>query len=83
MPKVKSRPPEELTFEQAFEELQTVVAALESGEPALEDSLKLFERGQALADRCSQLLEQAELRLRQLVPDDRGGHREEGFEAGE
>jgi exodeoxyribonuclease VII small subunit len=77
MAKAKARPAEELTFEQAFEELQTVVASLESGEPALEESLALFERGQALADRCSHLLEHAELRLRQLVPDERGGEREE------
>jgi exodeoxyribonuclease VII small subunit len=83
MPKAKSKPPEELTFEQALEELQEVVAGLESGELALEDSLRLFERGQALAERCSQLLEQAELRLRQLVPDDRGGYREEDLEVEE
>jgi exonuclease VII small subunit len=36
-----------------------------------------------LADRCSQLLEQAELRLRQLVPDERGGYREEELEVEE
>ena len=80
MPKAKARAPEEMTFEQAFEELQEIVAGLESGDLALEDSLKLFERGQALAKRCSQLLEQAELRLRQLVPDERGGYREEDLE---
>ena len=83
MPKAKAKPPEELTFEQAFEELREVVAGLESGELALEDSLKLFERGQALADRCSQLLEQAELRLRQLVPTERGGYLEEDLEVEE
>jgi len=83
MPKAKSKPPEELTFEQAFEELQEVVAALESGDLPLEDSLRLFERGQALAERCSQLLEHGELRLKQLVPDDRGGYREEDLEVEE
>jgi exodeoxyribonuclease VII small subunit len=80
MPKTKAKPPEELTFEQALEELQEVVGNLESGELALEDSLRLFERGQALADRCGQLLEQAELRMRQLVPDERGGYQEEDLE---
>jgi exodeoxyribonuclease VII small subunit len=65
-----------MTFEQAFEELQEVVAGLESGDQALEESLRLFERGQALAGRCGKLLEQAELRLRQLVPDGEGGSRE-------
>ena len=83
MPKAKAKPPEELMFEQALEELQEVVGSLESGELALEDSLNLFERGQALADRCSQLLEQAELRMRQLVPDERGGYREEDLEVEE
>lgn len=83
MPKAKTKSPEELTFEQAFEELQEVVAGLESGELSLEDSLRLFERGQALAERCSQLLEQAELRLKQLVPDESGGAREEDFEVEE
>jgi exodeoxyribonuclease VII small subunit len=83
MPRAKAKPPEELTFEQAFEELQEVVAGLESGELSLEDSLRLFERGQALAERCSQLLEKAELRLRQLVPDESGGSREEDLEVEE
>ena len=83
MPKAKTKPPEELTFEQAFEELQEVVAGLESGELSLEDSLRLFEKGQALAERCGQLLEQAELRLKQLVPDENGGAREEDFEVEE
>lgn len=83
MAKAKPRPPEELTFEEAFEELQEVVAGLESGETALEESLRLFERGQALADRCSRLLEKAELRLRALVPDESGGYREEDLEVEE
>jgi exodeoxyribonuclease VII small subunit len=65
-----------MTFEQAFEELQEVVAGLESGDQPLEESLRLFERGQALSDRCGKLLEQAELRLRQLVPDGESGSRE-------
>jgi exodeoxyribonuclease VII small subunit len=43
----------------------------------LDEALKLFERGQTLSERCSALLEQAELRLRQLVPDEAGEYREE------
>ena len=62
----KSKPPDEMRFEEAFEELATLVGKLESGDLELEESLGLFERGQALADRCSQLLEEAELSLRQL-----------------
>ena len=73
----KVKPPEEMTYEQAFRELETVVQKLEAGELPLEEALGLFERGQALASRCSQLLDQAELRLKQLVPDEAGGYAEE------
>lgn len=76
----KAKPPEKLNYEQAYEELEALVERLESGELALEESLALFERGQALAARCSELLEQAELKLRQLVPDDSGGYVETDFE---
>ncbi len=62
----KLKPPDEMRFEEAFEELAALVGKLESGDLELEHSLGLFERGQALADRCSHLLEEAELSLRQL-----------------
>ncbi|MGD8621377.1 MAG: exodeoxyribonuclease VII small subunit [Anaerolineales bacterium] len=70
---VKENPVAELSYEEAFEELQTVVEALESGELPLEKSLALFERGQALSEHCSNLLEEAELKLKELVPDGEGG----------
>jgi exodeoxyribonuclease VII small subunit len=79
----KAKPPEKMSYEEAFEELETLVERLESGELALEESLALFERGQALAARCSELLEQAELKLRQLIPDDSGGYVETDFEVEE
>ncbi|MGH2620667.1 MAG: exodeoxyribonuclease VII small subunit [Anaerolineales bacterium] len=74
MPKKKTV--DQLLFEEAFEELAVLVEQLEGGEQALEESLALFERGQALAAHCSRLLEQAELKLRQLVPDETGGYSE-------
>lgn len=72
MPKV--RPPEELSFEQAFQELEAAVHRLEAEELPLEEALALFERGQALAARCNELIDQAELKLRKLMPDERGGY---------
>lgn len=63
-------PVEELTYEQAFNELEAIVAALESEEQALEDALALFERGQALAYRCTQMLDEAELKVQQVSGDD-------------
>jgi exodeoxyribonuclease VII small subunit len=79
----KPKPPEELSFEQAFEQLDQLVEMLEAGDKSLEDSLAMFERGQALAERCTQLLENAELRLRQLRPDDSGGYEETELEVDE
>jgi exodeoxyribonuclease VII small subunit len=58
-----------LTFEQAFAELEQTVRELEAGGLALEESLALFERGQALAAHCSAQLDQAELKVRQLSPE--------------
>ena len=65
----KPKAPDQMDFEQAFEELQALVRQLEQGELPLEDSLRLFDRGQALAARCNQLLDEAQLRLRKLAPD--------------
>ena len=60
---------ETLTFEQAFAELEETVRKLEAGGLTLEESLALFERGQALAARCSTQLDEAELKVRQLSPE--------------
>ncbi len=60
---------ESLSYEEAFAELETVVNALESEEQSLDDSLTLFERGQALIKRCAFLLEKASLKIRQLSSD--------------
>jgi len=73
--KDKKKPVEELTYEEAFAELDAVVTALEAEQLPLEQSMAMFERGQALIKRCAQLLEQAELRVRSLngqEPDEPG-----------
>ncbi len=58
---------EELTYEEALTELEGVVESLEGEQSPLEDSMKLFERGQALAAHCSALLESAQLKVHKLV----------------
>lgn len=60
---------ENLTFEQAFSELEEAVQKLEAGGLTLEESLALFERGQMLAARCNVQLDGAELKIRQLSPE--------------
>ena len=57
---------DKLSFEQAFGELEATVAALEGNQFPLEQALALYERGRALAQRCSSLLDQAELKVQQL-----------------
>lgn len=60
---------QELSFEQAFDQLEDIIAQLESGELALEKSMQLFERGRLLSDRCQQLLDQAELKVARITDD--------------
>ena len=61
---------EELSYEEALAELEEIVSALEGEQNQLDESIKLFERGQALAARCSALLEAAELKVRQVAGDE-------------
>lgn len=55
-------------FEEAYNRLAETTAQLERGGLTLEQSLALYEEGVALAQRCEQLLAQAELRVSQLAP---------------
>jgi exodeoxyribonuclease VII small subunit len=68
MPKKSTTSAAALSFEQAFAQLEEIVARLESDELALDASLALFERGQALAAQCARLLDAAELKVKLLTP---------------
>jgi exodeoxyribonuclease VII small subunit len=71
----KSKPIEEMNYEEAFAELEAVVALLEAGEKPLEETLEAYARGQLLLKRCAELLEKADLQVRQLT-----GGREQSME---
>jgi exodeoxyribonuclease VII small subunit len=60
---------DELSFETAFEELETIITRLESGDLPLDESVELYERGRKLSERCQMLLDKAELRVNQLSED--------------
>lgn len=59
---------ENLTFEQAMMQLETLVKQLESGELALEESMKLYEEGVRLTALCSKKLSEAALKIEELKP---------------
>ncbi|MDQ6987497.1 MAG: exodeoxyribonuclease VII small subunit [Mariprofundaceae bacterium] len=60
---------EQLDFEQALEQLNTLVEKLERGELSLEASVAAFESGVQLSRRCEALLDSAEQRLQVLGED--------------
>jgi len=57
---------ESLSYEQAFAELESIVAALENEQRSLDESMSLYERGQALIKHCAKILEKAELKIKKL-----------------
>lgn len=65
MPKSKEKTE---SFENLFSELESTVAKLEAGDLSLDESLALFQRGMELAKKCGELLDHAELRIKELAP---------------
>ena len=63
---------EQPTFEAALRELEAIVTKLEQGEVDLDDSIALYERGQALKSYCEQKLKSAESRLEKIVQGPKG-----------
>lgn len=56
----------QLSFEKALEELERIVGRLERGDVALEESIEIYERGEALRARCDTLLKAAELKIEKI-----------------
>jgi len=61
-----------LSFERAIEELESIVKRLEEGKVPLEESVTIYERGEALKRRCDELLRQAEARVDKITTDSSG-----------
>lgn len=64
-----AKKPENLSFEQSLNELETIVASLEQGEVSLDDALKQFERGINLVRQSQAKLEQAQQKVSILLDD--------------
>ena len=58
---------ENMTFEQSMARLEQIVRAMERGDVALEESLKLFQEGTELVRRCEKLLEDAQLQVNKIM----------------
>jgi exodeoxyribonuclease VII small subunit len=63
---------ESLTFEEAFEQLEAAVTALQDGHMPLDEALQHYQDGMKLAQYCNELLQKAELTVQQLSVDSNG-----------
>lgn len=68
-----------MTFEASMQRLEQIVRAMERGDVALEESLKLFQEGTALVKSCNELLNQAELEVKKVMTAADGSPVEEDF----
>jgi len=61
-----------MPFERAIDELETIIKRLEEGKVPLEESVAIYERGEALKQRCEELLKAAEARVEKITLDAAG-----------
>ena len=72
--------PENMTFEQNMHRLEQIVRAMERGDVALEESLKLFQEGTELVRNCQKLLDEAQLQVKKIMTATDGSPVEEDFQ---
>lgn len=65
-------PIEDLSFEDALKELERIVSRLESGDASLDESIRLYERGDRLRARCAERLDAAQARIEAIWLDAAG-----------
>ena len=62
----------EMSFEEALEELEGIVEKLERGDAPLEESISIYQRGAALKTHCETKLKNAQLKVEKIVLDGQG-----------
>lgn len=70
---------EKPSFEQNLQRLEQIVRAMERGEVALDEALKLFQEGTELVRNCTKLLDEAQLRVNLILEDNQGQPVQEDF----
>ena len=73
--------PENKTFEESMTRLEQIVRAMERGDVALEESLKLFQEGTELVRSCQKILDDAQLHVKKIMTAPDGSPVEEDFHA--
>ncbi len=76
-----SKPTKRLKFEEAMQRLDEIVAAMESGQIGVEESIAKYEEAMALAAHCRRILEEAEQRIQKIQLDASGKPQLTPFEA--
>ena len=69
------------TFEENMQRLEQIVRAMERGDVALEESLKLFQEGTELVRNCQKILDEAQLHVKMIMTAPDGSPVEEDFHA--
>jgi exodeoxyribonuclease VII small subunit len=77
----KEKEPDKLSFEEAMDQLEQLVAKLENGDVPLEQAIDLFQEGMKLSHLCSQKLEQVERKIEMLV-EENGAYSKKPFANG-
>lgn len=72
MAEISTSDVKKLPFERAIEELESIIKRLEEGKVPLEESVAIYERGEALKRRCEELLKAAEARVEKITLDASG-----------
>lgn len=72
--------PQNKTFEESMARLEQIVRAMERGDVALEESLKLFQEGTELVRSCQKLLDDAQLQMKKIMTAPDGSPVEEDFQ---
>lgn len=67
------------SFEENMQRLEQIVRAMDQGDIALDESLKLFREGTDLVEKCGKMLDEAELHVKKIVVGEDGSPVEEDF----
>lgn len=70
--KTKRQAIDKMSFEEAMQELESIVSSMESGETALEESIAAFERGMELQKHCQAKLTEAQAKIEKILVDSDG-----------